>query len=109
MSRPAEHPGPTTGQALTEVAVGLAVASAVTLAGASLLTDLWNRTRCAHRVFEATHARLVGHPVGEALAGAIGARIQEDRDFVRGEARCGRAVERVELRRLEPAEHLDPP
>lgn len=86
----------TRGQALVEL-VASATGVVLALSGASwVLRTEWDRARCAYLVFERAHERLVGLPGGMGKVNVF-----EDDDAVRGEAKCGSAVERVELRRLE--------
>ena len=63
----------------------------------SLFRHEWDRVRCAHLVFEATHARLVGAPFYQHEV-----RFQESHSSVLGQASCGKSFEVVELPRLEP-------
>ena len=74
---------------------------ALVLAGAGwVLKAEWQRARCAHLVFERTHERLVGVPERGI---SISVRVSEDASSVQGEGICGDAVERVEMRKLEPS------
>lgn len=81
------------------LAFGLAIA---TLVGTgSVIGAYWQRVRCAHRVFETAHDRLVGS--GRSLFQA-GVTVIETREGIRASGRCGGANEEVRLRRLEPEE-----
>jgi hypothetical protein len=84
------------GQSLVEFALASGFAALIAVGGGSLFIHEWNRVRCAHLVFEATHARLVGGAYhGHEVA------VSDTPLGVQGTGRCGRAFEQVELSKLE--------
>jgi len=88
------------GQVLTEFAF-FSVIVAIALASAGLLLrDEWYRSQCAYFVFESVHSRLIGR---SERVSPFAIEIAEDEDRVRGVGHCGKAVERVELPKLEAA------
>lgn len=86
------------GQVLVETALSALLLGLTLLGAGRLLHAQWERTRCAHRVFEATRNLLIGG--GEARAGASPIQYRETSEFVEGVGRCGDAVEAVQLPKL---------
>ena len=88
------------GQALVEMifAIGLLLAFAV---GASALFKAkWNRTQCAYQTFEKTRAALnrdalISAPWDPSI------RLSDLGGSIRGEGKCGEAIETVLLEKLE--------
>ena len=86
------------GQTLVEFCVSAAMLALVLLAAAGLLRTEWDRGRCAHLVFESTHARLTQKA---GPASQIPVTLRDTPRGVHGEARCGQARESVDLSRLD--------
>lgn len=86
------------GQALVELQVGCLLAVLTLVGSLQVLRAEWERLRCAHLVFQATHDALHGEHVG--IGRRFQVRIAESEDSVSGEAWCGKARETVTLKRL---------
>ena len=91
------------GQTLVEFAVSLSLAAAVLGSASWLLRGEWERGKCAYLVFERTHARLVGLAKPWMTERSAQIVIIEEPTRIRGEGRCGSALEKVNLTRLEAA------
>ncbi|HLD98803.1 MAG TPA: hypothetical protein VJB59_01005 [Bdellovibrionota bacterium] len=90
------------GQTILEFAISTSLVAALLLGCAGLFRDQWVRVRCAHEVFEATHEARRGS-VSNRSRLSYGIKITDTGVSIRGESRCGRSRETVELPKLEAA------
>jgi hypothetical protein len=84
-------------QALTEFIYFSSIIIIVIVFGKNIFITQWNKTFCAYLAFEKTHERLVG--IKKAFSSPIS--IVETADSIKGEAKCGEIVEKIELIKLE--------
>lgn len=95
------------GQTLLEFILGLVFVLAVFGGGARLLRTYWDRLKCAHAVFEQTHAALIGghsNPFANPFANPfkkVFVAIRDEGNSVTGSATCGDAQETVKFFKLE--------
>ena len=86
------------GQAMVELVLS-AGAILLTIASAGWILKLeWDRARCAHLVFEKTRAALNHTPLPPTARIAI--EISEDASSITGQSQCGKAHEKVRLKKL---------
>ena len=93
---------------MVEFFLSLGLAATLLAGVAGVLGAEWDRTRCSVIAFESAHRRLVGDERPSlaflaSLGKRPGVRVSETEATVTTEAACGRALERVELVKLEAA------
>jgi len=90
------------GQTILEFTISTSLVAALLLGCAGLFREQWVRVRCAHEVFEATHeARR--RSAGSRSRLPYGITITDTGGSIRGETRCGKSREIVDLPKLETA------
>ena len=85
---------------LSEASACLLVTVALISGAGALAGAQWRRTQCAYLVFEQTHAARLGRRA-PSIGMPSGFRIIRGPDGIRGQARCGDALEEVFLPWLE--------
>ena len=89
------------GQSLVEFIISLMLSLTCLLMVGSYFRSIGLKSQCAYFVFEKTHAHLIGAVPTRV---SVPIQIHESSFQVTGEGKCGRAVERVDLPKLESAQ-----
>jgi hypothetical protein len=84
------------GQALVESMMVFFIYFLLFAGGVKIFWAQWQRLRCMIHLFEVTQKKLVGQPVF-----SLTVRFEETQTSVKGRAVCGKALETVELPKLE--------
>ena len=94
------------GQALVEVVVGIGIWVSIFCVTGKFLNVCWQRARCAHMVFEATHAaRLRGASLlTTRKQTALSVEVMELPDRYVGRGMCAGVREEIALPKLEAAQ-----
>jgi len=87
------------GQTLIEFALSSTAVLLTLTAAGWVLRAHWDRARCAYLTFETTHAELIGKP---RVSIRVPILIQETPEGYEGSGACGKASEKVSLRKIEP-------
>jgi hypothetical protein len=85
------------GQTLVEFTAALMALTIAVTVLVSFLNATWNRFKCAHEVFEETHAIL--HGLKSSKLSRF--RVSEERGSITVSKRCGQAAEQLTLYELE--------